>query len=51
MRERGLEWLFRLVSEPKRLWRRYLVTNSLFIGYVLGEMIGFGREAPSVRRT
>ena len=51
MRQRGLEWLFRLVSEPKRLWRRYLVTNSLFIGYVLGEMIGFGREAPSVRRT
>jgi N-acetylglucosaminyldiphosphoundecaprenol N-acetyl-beta-D-mannosaminyltransferase len=51
MRERGLEWLFRLVSEPKRLWRRYLVTNSLFIGYVLGEMAGFGRGAPSVRRT
>jgi N-acetylglucosaminyldiphosphoundecaprenol N-acetyl-beta-D-mannosaminyltransferase len=26
MREHGLEWLFRLLSEPRRLWRRYLVT-------------------------
>lgn len=31
MRRSGLEWLHRLVSEPRRLWRRYLVTNSLFI--------------------
>jgi N-acetylglucosaminyldiphosphoundecaprenol N-acetyl-beta-D-mannosaminyltransferase len=51
MRKRGLEWLFRLVSEPKRLWRRYLVTNSLFIAYVLGEMAGFGSEAPSASRS
>jgi N-acetylglucosaminyldiphosphoundecaprenol N-acetyl-beta-D-mannosaminyltransferase len=27
----GLEWLFRLVHEPKRLWRRYLILNPLFI--------------------
>lgn len=26
MRDKGLEWLFRLVSEPRRLWKRYLVT-------------------------
>lgn len=26
-----LEWLHRLASEPGRLWKRYLVTNSLFI--------------------
>ncbi len=31
MRNAGLEWLHRLYSEPKRLWRRYLVTNTLFI--------------------
>jgi exopolysaccharide biosynthesis WecB/TagA/CpsF family protein len=30
MQRRGLEWAFRLVQEPRRLWRRYLVTNSLF---------------------
>ena len=31
MRGHGLEWLHRLLSEPRRLWRRYLVTNSAFI--------------------
>jgi len=31
MQDCGLEWLYRLVSEPRRLWRRYLVTNTLFI--------------------
>jgi N-acetylglucosaminyldiphosphoundecaprenol N-acetyl-beta-D-mannosaminyltransferase len=31
MREHGLEWLHRLGSEPGRLWKRYLVTNTLFI--------------------
>jgi len=31
MRNNGLEWLHRLFSEPRRLWRRYLVTNTLFI--------------------
>ena len=31
MRANGLEWLHRLMSEPRRLWKRYLVTNSLFI--------------------
>ena len=31
MQSRGLEWLFRLHQEPRRLWKRYLVTNSYFI--------------------
>ncbi len=31
MREGGLEWLFRLVQEPRRLFRRYAITNSLFL--------------------
>jgi N-acetylglucosaminyldiphosphoundecaprenol N-acetyl-beta-D-mannosaminyltransferase len=31
MREHGLEWLHRLGTEPRRLWRRYLVTNSVFL--------------------
>jgi N-acetylglucosaminyldiphosphoundecaprenol N-acetyl-beta-D-mannosaminyltransferase len=35
MRERGLEWLFRLVTEPRRLWRRYLVGNTVFLWNVL----------------
>ena len=31
MQDRGLEWLFRLATEPRRLWRRYLGTNSRFL--------------------
>lgn len=31
MRDHGLEWLHRLCSEPRRLWKRYLVTNTLFL--------------------
>jgi N-acetylglucosaminyldiphosphoundecaprenol N-acetyl-beta-D-mannosaminyltransferase len=31
MQKRGLEWLFRLTQEPKRLWKRYLVANSTFV--------------------
>jgi len=31
MRHSGLEWLFRLCSEPQRLWKRYLVGNTRFI--------------------
>jgi len=30
----GMEWFFRLLSEPKRLWRRYLSTNPRFIWYL-----------------
>jgi N-acetylglucosaminyldiphosphoundecaprenol N-acetyl-beta-D-mannosaminyltransferase len=39
MQEAGMEWLYRLMSEPRRLWRRYLVTNTLFIAYFCGELI------------
>ncbi len=35
MRKVGLEWLSRLLQEPKRLWRRYLVTNAVFLVYML----------------
>jgi N-acetylglucosaminyldiphosphoundecaprenol N-acetyl-beta-D-mannosaminyltransferase len=31
MQRNGLEWLFRLAAEPRRLWKRYLVTNSVYI--------------------
>lgn len=31
MQRSGLEWLFRLVSEPRRLWRRYLIGNPRFL--------------------
>lgn len=35
MQKNGLEWLYRLMSEPRRLWRRYFVYNSRFIWNVL----------------
>jgi N-acetylglucosaminyldiphosphoundecaprenol N-acetyl-beta-D-mannosaminyltransferase len=35
MQRMGLEWVFRLASEPRRLWKRYLVGNTLFVLGVL----------------
>jgi N-acetylglucosaminyldiphosphoundecaprenol N-acetyl-beta-D-mannosaminyltransferase len=37
MQNMGLEWFYRFLQEPGRMWKRYLVTNSLFIYYVLRE--------------
>lgn len=34
MQNAGLEWLFRLYQEPRRMWRRYLLTNSVFVWLV-----------------
>jgi N-acetylglucosaminyldiphosphoundecaprenol N-acetyl-beta-D-mannosaminyltransferase len=36
----GLEWLFRLCCEPRRLWRRYLATNPRFLWYFAGQLVG-----------
>jgi N-acetylglucosaminyldiphosphoundecaprenol N-acetyl-beta-D-mannosaminyltransferase len=48
MRANGLEWLFRLCSEPRRLWRRYLVTIPQAIWFVCMELLQFPttRSAP-----
>jgi N-acetylglucosaminyldiphosphoundecaprenol N-acetyl-beta-D-mannosaminyltransferase len=43
MQRVGLEWLFRLAKEPRRLWRRYLIGNTLFVLYLLAEFLGFRR--------
>src|SRR6267142_2132220 len=39
MRERGLEWLFRLLQEPRRLWRRYLIYGAEFIAYLAADRL------------
>lgn len=39
MRENGLEWVFRLFAEPRRLWRRYLVNGSVFVWNVSLELL------------
>lgn len=36
--DHSLEWLYRLMIEPKRMWRRYIIGNSLFIRNILREM-------------
>jgi N-acetylglucosaminyldiphosphoundecaprenol N-acetyl-beta-D-mannosaminyltransferase len=43
MQRLGLEWLFRLAQEPRRLWRRYLRYNPRFV-------LGFGLQYLRHRR-
>ncbi len=38
MRPLGLEWFFRLCCEPGRLWKRYLIGNSLFLIYLIKDL-------------
>lgn len=40
MNRLGLEWIYRLYKEPRRLWRRYVIGNPLFVGRVLRQRLG-----------
>lgn len=40
MQRTGLEWVHRLCSEPQRLWKRYMFTNSYFIAATLCQLLG-----------
>lgn len=40
LRRLGLEWLYRLAQEPRRLWRRYLTTNAKFLYYLFFDAVG-----------
>jgi N-acetylglucosaminyldiphosphoundecaprenol N-acetyl-beta-D-mannosaminyltransferase len=40
MQDAGLEWLFRLASEPRRLWRRYVLLNPTYILLVMLQALG-----------
>lgn len=44
MRNNGLEWLHRLMSDPRRLWRRYLVLAPMFVVKAIGELLGCGKR-------
>ena len=44
MREHGLEWLFRLLQEPRRLWHRYLVHGPQFVYWVMLDIINRKRH-------
>jgi len=39
MQRNGMEWLHRLCSEPRRLWKRYLVTNTLFVVGTIKQLV------------
>ena len=39
MQNCGLEWFYRLCQEPRRMWKRYLVTNTIFIWMLLKELL------------
>ncbi len=43
MQKSGLEWLFRLMAEPRRLWRRSLRNNPLFILLIIQQALGLKR--------
>lgn len=39
MQKTGLEWFYRLLQEPRRMWKRYLVTNTIYVGLVMKEFL------------
>lgn len=41
MQRLSLEWFFRLSQEPRRLWRRYLLTNTIFLSKIFLQLCGF----------
>ena len=49
MQRSGFEWLFRLSTEPRRLWKRYLTNNPLFIWHILLQLTGISRYSHGVR--
>ncbi len=44
MMNAGLEWLFRLFQEPRRLWKRYTIVNLKFVWYLLVDVIRGSRD-------
>ncbi|MEM9907099.1 MAG: WecB/TagA/CpsF family glycosyltransferase, partial [Cyanobacteria bacterium P01_D01_bin.44] len=47
MSELGLEWIYRLITEPKRLWKRYLVHDLSFFWLLLKDMLSPGPSVPT----
>jgi N-acetylglucosaminyldiphosphoundecaprenol N-acetyl-beta-D-mannosaminyltransferase len=46
MQDTGLEWLFRLIQEPKRLWYRYTVLNPLYLWKIIQQRSGLKDFSP-----
>ena len=43
MQRMGLEWFYRFIQEPGRMWKRYLVGNATFVWIIFRRRLGFGR--------
>jgi N-acetylglucosaminyldiphosphoundecaprenol N-acetyl-beta-D-mannosaminyltransferase len=50
MQHRGLEWLYRLLCEPARLWKRYLLLNPLYLALLALQWSGLRTLAPETGR-
>jgi exopolysaccharide biosynthesis WecB/TagA/CpsF family protein len=50
MQDRGLEWLFRLWAEPRRLWRRYVLLNPAYLFLVALQALGLVRFSSEGKR-
>lgn len=47
--QHSLEWLYRLIKEPRRMWRRYIIGNVLFVRNVLRENAGVRGQKSDIR--
>lgn len=50
MQRSGLEWAYRVMQEPRRMWKRYFTTNSRFALMLLKARLGLSTRDPVVRR-
>jgi N-acetylglucosaminyldiphosphoundecaprenol N-acetyl-beta-D-mannosaminyltransferase len=48
MREMGLEWVYRFIQEPRRMWSRYLVGNFTFLTRVIAQRMGVRRSGQAI---
>ena len=39
MQKSGMEWFYRILQEPRRMWKRYLITNSKYIWLLFKEKL------------
>lgn len=51
MQNHGLEWLFRLKTEPRRLWRRYILLNPWYVSLVVAQFFRLRRFSPNVHKS
>ena len=51
MQAAGLEWVYRLMQEPTRLWRRYLLLNPAYLALLARQKLGLARAAAERRPT